>query len=88
MNDAEFAKLTTLKQREERYFRIRFPRHISSVKTDMQPEIMKEYIMKAIGCLNSQPVYVIASENGRPLIVYKDEFEVIGLAEPSQYSGI
>lgn len=81
MSDKEFNALTVLEQREARYFRVRFRRPIAAVNSDMQPKVMKEYIMKAVGSLNAQPVYIVPLENGRPLIVYKDEFEVLSLAE-------
>ena len=80
MTSAEFNSLTILQPKETRLFTVRFRRHISSVNADMQPTLMKEYLLKATGGLNTQPVFVITLENGCPLIVYKNEFEVLGLA--------
>lgn len=80
MTDAEFAKLTDLKLKETRFFKVRFLRHLSAVNTDMQPKIQKEYILKAVGTLNTEPMYIITLENGLPLIVYREEFEVLSPA--------
>lgn len=84
LSPEEFSRLAILDPKETKYFKVRFRRHISSVNADMQPQVMKEYIMRAIGSLNTQPVFVVTLENGRPLIVYSGEFEVLSVVEPNQ----
>lgn len=72
---------------EERWrgkkLRIVFHRPISEVFQHMQPTLGKEYA--AIPCIHAtgksggcKMNYVITLENGKPLIVYPGEFEIIG----------
>lgn len=59
-----------------------FREPLSSVKKDMQPRLNTKYIATpgrpTTGTTSVRPNYLIRLENGKPLIVYPGEFEVIG----------
>lgn len=60
---------------------VMFTSPLSSVKQDMQPSMNREYI--AIPCQcgvsrgRSKEYFIINLENGKPLIVYPKEFEIL-----------
>lgn len=66
---------------------VRFPRHIDSVISRMQPSISKTYIATPhLGGTkrNSATLfYIIRLDNSKPLIVYPGEFEIVSAVTDS-----
>lgn len=63
-----------------------FVEPVPVVRPDMQPTLGKVYVAspgvgnRKIKC--SKDFFIIALENGKPLVVYPNEFEILGEAEP------
>lgn len=61
---------------------VSFAETLPSVYAQMQPLMGKQYVARP--CISSHPTskirlsYIITLENGKPLIVYPDEFTIIG----------
>ena len=60
---------------------VTFVRPIASVIECMQPRLHKEYVAEPSSCSSpasrTKIYYVITLDNGKPLIVYPDEFAVV-----------
>lgn len=70
-------KITT----EPKYITIVFRKYIEGVKASMQPQLNTEYTATPQRCpaevMPQNEYFIISLENGRPLIVYPREFEVV-----------
>ena len=54
-----------------------FREHIPGVFSHMQPKLMKRYRLIALQSMCKDPIYTIELENGKTLIVYPEEFEIV-----------
>lgn len=54
-----------------------FTSHIPGVFSHMQPRLMKKYRLIALQSMCKDPIFTITLENGKPLIVYPEEFEIV-----------
>ena len=65
--------------------KIKFLNFIGAVKKDMQPQLNVIYIATPSSfnprAMGVRPYFTITLENKKPLIVYPEEFEIVGIAE-------
>ena len=62
---------------EGRVVEVIFRNYIPGVYNHMQPKLMKRYRLVALPSKARDPIFTIELENGKPLIVYPNEFEIV-----------
>lgn len=63
-----------------------FRQPLGQVRQDMQPILHKPYVATAHPSVHAETCYIINLDIGKPLIVYRNEFEIFRVTPPSTFA--